>query len=299
MKTVFLRQAVISVALFTMPLYGIGTSFLNVPFTPRQLALGGAGTALWGDPSLFRLNPALVVQKVPATEVFFGYNAWLAGARGHSVVAVQPFMGGTLGLGLRSLTISDLELRTARPTDDPLSSFTTSGTAVEAAWGKGNDKIRLGGTLRWLQMESYIYASTGVAFDVGAIASFLDGRLTAGASLRNSGQMLAFKEMAPSLPTTASVGLVFKPILKGSLISTIAALTVESSDAYGSVIRVGGETGVKDFTLTGGVRIGEEVTSYAGGVTFRARVISVGYGFEVASHGLGIPHLLQVQLTLP
>ncbi|SVB43769.1 uncharacterized protein METZ01_LOCUS196623, partial [marine metagenome] len=40
-----------------MPLYGIGTSFLNVPFTPRQLALGGAGTALWGDPSLFRLNP--------------------------------------------------------------------------------------------------------------------------------------------------------------------------------------------------------------------------------------------------
>ena len=63
MKTVFLRQVVINAALFTMPLYGIGTSFLNVPFTPRLLALGGAGTALWGDPSLFRLNPALVVQE--------------------------------------------------------------------------------------------------------------------------------------------------------------------------------------------------------------------------------------------
>lgn len=299
MKTVYLWRAVISLALLTMPLNGIGTSFLNVPFTPRQLVLGGAGMTLWGDPSLFRLNPALVVQEVPATEVYFGYNAWLADARGHSVVVAHPFLGGTLGLGLRSLTISDLELRTSRPTDDPIANFTTSGTTVEAAWGKGNDKIRWGGTVRWLQMESYIYASSGVAFDAGVNASLLDGRLTVGATLRNSGQMKAFKETVPSLPTTISAGLAFRPILNESPISTVAALAFESSDAYGTVLRVGGETGVKDITLTCGVRIGEEVTSIAGGITFRIRVVSIAYGFEVASHNLGIPHLLQVKLILP
>lgn len=292
-------QVALSLALLSAPAHAIGTAFLNVPFTPRQFALGGAGTALPGDPSLFRLNPALVVQAIPATQVFLGYNAWLADAQGHSVVTAHPFFGGTLGLGLRSLTISDLELRTQKPTDDPLALFATSGTAVEAAWGTGSETVRWGGTIRWLHMESYIYASSGVAIDVGGLVSLLDGRLTAGAALRNSGQMEVFKETAPSLPTTASIGVTFTPFREGAPFSPLAAATVDLSESVGTVLRVGGEFGVGDVTVAAGTRLGREVSAYSGGVTFRARTISIAYGFEVASHNLGMPHLLQIQLTLP
>ena len=103
---------VLIVLFLTSKVCSIGTAFLNVPFNPKHLALAGAGTALIGDPSLFRLNPALVVQDISSIEVYFAYNSWLAGTSGHSVLAVQPLLGGSMALGLRSLSISELEQTT-------------------------------------------------------------------------------------------------------------------------------------------------------------------------------------------
>ena len=55
---------ILIVLFLTSKVCTIGTAFLNVPFNPKHLALAGAGTALIGDPSLFRINPALVVQDI-------------------------------------------------------------------------------------------------------------------------------------------------------------------------------------------------------------------------------------------
>ena len=209
MKPLSIRLGAAALVVFTSPLSGIGTTFLNVPFTPRQMALGNA--AFMGDPSLFRLNPALVVQERPATQLYFGYNGWLADAAGHSVVAVQPMFGGTAAVGLRSLSISELELRTVRPTDEPVANFISSGTAVEAGWGRQSGTLQWGGTVRWLRMESFVYTSSGLAFDAGVAASLLEGRLSFGAALRNSGSMNTFKDASPALPTTFSAGVVYRP----------------------------------------------------------------------------------------
>ncbi len=285
------------VLFMTVPLFSIGTTFLKVPFTPRQLALGSV--ALLGDPSLFRLNPALVVQEQAATQVYFGYNGWIGDAAGHSVVAVQPMFGGTAAVGLRSLSISGLELRTSRPTDEPVTNFISSGTAVEVSWGRRNGTIQWGGTARWLRMDSYVYASSGVAFDAGAATSLMEGRLSVGAALRNAGSMNSFKEASPALPTTLSAGAVFRPFRADNSIGFLTSASADFSERNGTVMRLGGEASVGDFVIYAGMNGTKEVTSFSGGAAFRARILTISYAFQLASHNLGMPHLIQIQITLP
>ena len=285
------------VVFMTVPLFGIGTTFLNVPFTPRQLALGSA--ALLGDPSLFRFNPALVVQERAATQVYFGYNGWLGDAVGHSVVAVQPMFGGTAAVGLRSLSISGLELRTGRPTDEPVANFMSSGTAAEVSWGRRNGTLQWGGTARWLRMESFVYASSGVAFDVGAAASLMEGQLSVGAALRNAGSMNSFKETSPALPTVLSAGVVFRPFTADNSVGFLTSASADFSERHGTVVRFGGEASIGDFVVSAGMSSAEEVTSFSGATAFRARVLTISYAFQLATHNLGMPHLIQIQITLP
>jgi len=55
----------------------IGTSFLTVPYSPRELALGGRTASVLGDASLSRGNPALIVGT--SHQIFFSYTSWFAG----------------------------------------------------------------------------------------------------------------------------------------------------------------------------------------------------------------------------
>ncbi|MEE2876862.1 MAG: hypothetical protein VX822_03690 [Candidatus Neomarinimicrobiota bacterium] len=297
MKKMFIRSGVFAILLLAVPVRGIGTTFLNVPFTPRQLVIGSA--ALLGDPSLFRLNPALVVQDHAATQVYFGYNGWLADAAGHSVMAVQPLMGGTIAVGLRSLSIDGLELRTSRPTDEPVANFISSGTAVEAGWGKRSGFLQWGGTVRWLRMESYVYASSGLAFDAGTTASLMHGRLSIGAALRNVGSMNTFREAAPTLPTSVSGGIVFRPLQVASYMGLLTSASADFSERNGTIVRFSAEASVGDLSVSAGMSTAEEVSSVSAGVEFRARILTISYSFELASHNLGMPHLIQIQFTLP
>lgn len=294
----FLRKMA-TVIILASPIYGIGTAFLNVPFTPRQLALAGSGMAFRGDPALFRLNPALMVQNQPATEVYFAYNSWLGGALGHSAVAVQPIKGGSLILGLRSLSITGLELRTSQPTDKPIANFMSSGTALEAGWGKAIGAIHWGGTIRWLQMESFTYSSSGFALDAGATFSFYQDRFVAGISLRNLGKMERFNDVAPELPRTVSAGIVLHPVRRPVALDLVTALSAEFSDWYGTIIRYGTEVSVGDLVISGGTNFYRGIRTFGGGVGIRARILTISYGFQLGSENLGMPHLLQIQLTLP
>lgn len=60
----------------------IGTSFLTVPYSPRELALGGRTASVLGDASLSRGNPALIVGT--SHQMFFSYTSWFAGVTGSS-----------------------------------------------------------------------------------------------------------------------------------------------------------------------------------------------------------------------
>jgi len=281
----------------------IGTAFLTIPSNPRELALGGSTSSIAGDPSLARGNPALIVQTFPAMEIGFGYNAWFAGARGTSVLITQPAFHGTLGFGVRSMGISDLELRPSRPTDEYDAHFTVSGIAVEGIWGRQFDRLRLGGTLRWIRIESYVYNSSGLSVDLGAWWPLMRNRISIGASVRNLGSMGPMLYENPSLPVTFQTGITFR-VTSGKETEThqlqsLMTVGAEISDKHRFVARVAGEVVFGEVRITLGTRLSEEVTEVAGAVNLRLRLFQVSYGLAIGSHQLGIPHLFHVKARLP
>lgn len=294
---------------FFTGLKGIGTSFLIVPSTPRELGLGGSSVIVTGDPSLFRGNPALIVQDIASVQIYLGYHQWLTGITGSSILVAQPGLGGTLGIGIRQLTVADLELRTDVPTDEFLAHFAASGTALEITWGKrlrldpGFKDIRLGATVRWIRTDLYIYSSSGAAADVGAVWPVIQDRFAVGAAVRNVGAMGPLNEKRPALPTTLAVAGAYRhPVVKLSSsqdVASLMTLEVEISRERGVVTRLAGETELGLLRLTVGSRFSQRVTAVGTSVAVTWRMFQVSYGVEVGSHQLGIPHLFQVRTTLP
>ena len=281
----------------------IGTTFLTIPGNPRELALGGLTSSLSGDPSLARGNPALIVQSYPALEIYFGYNSWLAGAKGSSVLVAQPLLQGTLGVGIRNMNISDLEFRSSIPSDESVANFMVSGTAVEGIWGRQFDRLRLGGTMRWIRIESYIYQSSGYSVDFGAWWPVLRDRISIGTSVQNLGSMSPLLVEKPSLPVMFQTGATFNlssgSSRENSHFHSILNVGAEISDIHGVVSRVAGEISFGEVRITLGSRMSEKVTEVAGGASLRWRRLQVSYALSVGSHNLGIPHLFFIKTTLP
>ncbi|MFQ6673672.1 MAG: hypothetical protein ACE5GH_02660 [Fidelibacterota bacterium] len=291
--------------------WGIGTAFLTVPSDPRELALGGFTSSIGGDPSLFRGNPALIVQTLPGLEIYLGYSAWYAGARGSSILVTQSALRGTLGFGVRQLGDSDLELRTATPTDNYLDHFAVSGTAVEATWGRAfglpgttqaegsGRQLHVGGTVRWIRMESYVYTSWGMAMDFGVWLPVMRNVFSLGASVLNLGSMDALMNEAPSLPAMLLAGVTYQPVLPDKRFRSLVTAGVEISRGHGVVTRMAGETAFGNARITLGTRLSRKVTAVGMGLSLTRRRFEVAYGLEIGSHQLGIPHLLRIKIVLP
>lgn len=281
----------------------IGTSFLTVPMYARELALGGLNPSIMGDPSLFRGNPALIVDYPSASTVFFGYNVWLADTKGMSLLVTNPAFGGTLGIGLRQISLSNLELRTTTPTDDYLSLFSASGTALEGTWGKKLNRAYLGASLRWIRIESYIHVSTGFSADFGFGWSFLKNKITMGAAILNVGKMNPFKNEVPELPTSIIAGVTVKthPLfgLSSKKYNTYTSVVGEYSKAHSWVVRISGELFYNPVRFTLGTKLSNELISLGIGLGINWRRFQLSYGLEIGSHQIDIPHLFQFGITLP
>lgn len=281
----------------------VGTSFLSIPSSPRELGLGGVTASVAGDASLVRGNPALILQSFPAMDVFFGYTVWYAGSRGMSVLIAQPAFGGTFGFALRRLEVSNLELRRETPTDDPLAHFTESGTALEGTWGRRFDRLRVGATARWIRLESYEDNSSGVSIDLGAWWPLMRDQISLGISLRNMGFMTPLWKETPSLPTALQTGATWHTSSgetpEKSQFRSLFTVGTEISQVHGTVTRLAGEMSFENVSLTLGTRLSHKVTDVAGGVSVGWRRFRFSYGMAVGSNRLGIPYFFHVKTTFP
>ena len=194
-----------------------------------------------------------------------------------------------MALGLRSLSISELELRTSKPTDNPLSSFTSSGMALETGWGKKRGPIQFGGTIRLVRLES----------DGGITYSFNADKIITGFAIRNIGIMKKFNRLEPKMPTTLSLGVVVNSFSAIKSVDLLSAVSMDHSTLYGNVFRLGGELSWEDIIIWAGTNSSRELISFSGGVGFRSRILTVSYGFQMASNNLSVPHILQIHFNLP
>lgn len=296
----FVRAWLIVMLLLTS-VNAIGTSFLTVPFAPRELALGGRTASVQGDASLSRGNPALIVGT--AHQLFFSYLSWFSSVTGSSVLLVESFGQSTVGLSVRHMGVTDLHFRTETPTDDYMALFSASGTTLEVVWGKQIKNLQVGVSWRGIYLDSYVYQSTGWSADVGILLPLVDEQVIIGGAVLNTGTMNALDSIPPDLPTTAVVGVTLDTDrllgVQWEALQTSLVLGGEFSDLHGGVLRIGGENSVGNIRLTIGSRFSPKVTTVAMGLGLTWRRFVVDYGFEISSNQLGIPHLFSLRMTLP
>ncbi len=196
-----------------------GFSFLQVPAGARAVAMGGAFTAVPGDPLSLYWNPAASAlatgSKLSTTYTSYmmdmqaGFAGWV-NPRENDVIGVSAnyFFGGSF-------------VRTSM--EDPMGvgeEFTSNSMALAGTWAKPlTETISIGATGRFIYSQIDSYNANGFSMDLGGMysPSSMAG-LTGALVIRNAGiQTKAFYNENDPMPTEIAAGLS-QSLLNGDLL---------------------------------------------------------------------------------
>ena len=273
--------------------YSLGTQFLSVPSSAIELAFGPS--PLFGSLSIN--NPALLIAPNKGASMNISYGTWFNNISNSSFSLASKLGRGNIGLNIRHMGISDLELRSNRPTDDPLATFSSTSFAAASSYSQSYGSLKVGATLQYLLIQLYTENVSGATFDVGITRSF-GKNIDLGFSILNSGYINKTDSYNPSLPLRFLSALSYK--LPTSKWDHKISLSVEkSSFVDGSIIRVASETKFEKFDLRFGTQSSKEVTVVSGGFGVRLGLLNFHYGIQIGSQHLGLPQMLDISIKLP
>ena len=273
--------------------YGIGTQFLSVPSSAIELAFGPS--PLFGTITLN--NPALLKAPPQGMKMNISYGSWLNNISNSSFSLSSKVKNGTLGLNIRYMGISDLELRSARPTDNPLGTFGSSAFSVASAYSKSYGALKVGATIRYILIQLYTEHVSGMTFDGGISRSF-SKNIDVGFSILNSGFIDKTDSYTPILPLRFLSAVSYQ--FSGPKFRHKICLSAEKSSLVnGAIIRVASETKFEKFDLRFGTQSSNEVTVVSGGFGIRLSFLELHYGIQIGSQHLGLPQMIDVSIKLP
>ncbi len=262
--------------------FGIGTQFLSIPQNAIELIIG--------------TNPASknVINK-PVLSA--SYGNWLAGINVSSFGYNRGFFGGIAGFNARYMTINDLELRTDRPTDDPLAVYDATGIALDGNYCRQTKIGLLSTKLRYISMQLLDETATGFAMDIG-LKHNINDKFNVGFTILNLGSMSELYEETPKLPVRMIAGSGYSFIIN-ELNNLLFVALEKSSFVDGIIIRVGEVTNWNKFQFLIGTQFSKEVASIAGGIGIKLGIYDIRYGVQFSSQSLGIPQMLDLSIILP
>ncbi len=273
--------------------YSLGTQFLSVPSSAIELAFGPS--PLFGSLSIN--NPALLIAPNKGASMNISYGTWFNNISNSSFSLASKLGRGNIGLNIRHMGISDLELRSNRPTDDPLATFSSTSFAAASSYSQSYGSLKVGATLQYLLIQLYTENVSGATFDVGITRSF-GKNIDLGFSILNSGYINKTDSYNPSLPLRFLSALSYKlPTSKWD--HKISLSAEKSSFVDGSIIRVASETKFEKFDLRFGTQSSKEVTVVSGGFGVRLGLLNFHYGIQIGSQHLGLPQMLDISIKLP
>ena len=263
-------------------IFGIGTQFLSIPQNALELIIG--------------INPA-AKNDINKPVLFASYGNWLAGINVSSFGYNRSAFGGTAGFKARYVALNDLELRTDRPTDDPLSIFGATAIALDGNYSKQTTIGLISTKLRYISMQLFDETATGFAIDIG-LQHNVNDKLNIGFTLLNLGSMSELYKKTPKLPVRIIVGsgynFNFNEINNSLFVALEKSYVVE-----GIIIRVGEVTNWNKLQFLIGTQFSKEVASISGGVGIKLGVYDIKYGIQFGSQSLGIPQMLDLSVILP
>jgi hypothetical protein len=205
-----------------------GASFLKIAPGARAAALGESFTAVADDASAVLWNPAGLGRLLKPT-VTATHTQWVQQTKHDFLAGTQPTSWGTLGLGVVSFSVSDIERRTT-DTDTPDGTFDSRDAAYTFAWGKSlGESWSLGLGATYVRQTLDGHSAGAPAATLGALWNTPWRPLTAGVAVRNLGGEIKFDQEGDPLPTTLAAGLALRPWGDRFLFSTDVRLPSSES----------------------------------------------------------------------
>lgn len=280
MQSIF--KILITVTIVQSSISAIGTQFLTIPRNPFELING--------------YNPA-VINEYSKTVIAFSYGNWIADMNISTIDYDRNIFNGWGGLSFRYVALNDLELRTERPTDDPLAYYNSSALAID---GRYSRKFRLGKistAIRFISIQLYNEESNGYAIDLSWQNRIKD-KINFGFAVLNIGMMSDLYEERPELPLRTVVGMTYDYTF-GSSSNTISTAVEKSSLVDGIIVRMSNQSTLDNFGFQIGTEIAQEIVTVSGGLSIKLGRFQFGYAAQIGTQSLGIPQFLNLSVILP
>ena len=273
--------------------YSLGTQFLSVPSSAIELAFGPS--PLFG--SLTVNNPALLHSPTQGVAMNVSYGSWLNNISNSSFSLSSKLGRGNIGFNMRHMGVSDLELRSNRPTDDPLATFSSSSFAAATSYSQTYGAITVGATIRYILIQLYTENVSGMTFDGGITRAF-GKNIDLGFSILNTGFINNTDSYNPTLPLRFLSALSYQ-LPRSKWGHKICLSAEQSSLVDGTIIRAASETKFEKFDLRFGTQTSKEVTVVSGGFGIQLGLLNFHYGIQIGSQHLGLPQMLDISIKLP
>ena len=127
---------------FHISLYGIGSQFLILPFSSKELSIGSHPTLFEDDP----VNPSLYDAIEDRPSISFHQGTWFADV-GLTQAGYNFEKNNVIThFGFKYSGITDLEFRSDSPSDSPLSYFSSFGLSFDAGKAiiRNNQRYEIG-----------------------------------------------------------------------------------------------------------------------------------------------------------
>ncbi len=163
-------------------------AILEIPMSPRGLAMGSAVIANYPDGATLIWNPALATQ-FKAPQVSLMIMPWLVGTNIQNFTAIVPTGYGVVGVYLSTWSMGDMLVRNEYYQQGTGEKFDAGDLVLGLSYARElTDHFAIGGSIKYIQERIWHTTAAGWALDFGTIFRIDLGQgLRIGTTLTNYG----------------------------------------------------------------------------------------------------------------
>lgn len=278
---------------------GIGMSFLKLPVSARQAAMGGTSAAVNEGAGGVYSNPAKMLTPEPQKSFVFNHQNLVQGI--HQEFAGFLFSGSekAVGFSASGLFVGGMEYRTGPGESQGDFSAYDFSASLSGAFRLYSD-MSVGLRTKIIHERIFEYSATVYAFDFGILYRPFD-RLKFGATLENLGpkySMIKDSKTLSRLPLTWRAGFAFALPSVWNMQECLALDVWKSPDVRLRVDAGAEITHSSNFSLRFGGKFNYDTQSFTAGFGYLWKNITFDYAFVPYTSSLGQAHVITLTLSL-
>lgn len=279
-----------------------GLRFLSLGTDPLQLASAETMTATTRGASTLFSNPALMSFEERAS-VSVSNTFWIDGAYNRTAAWVSPTRFGSVGLGVLSSSIGDIEARQGPGPSD--GTFSVTYLAFTGGFSTQVGPLSLGVNASLLSEQLFERSAGGYSLGAGAAVRLADDRIRIGTAVAHLGKMDPLAIEASPLPSVWRTGVsadVLQFSVNGS--SEVPVVISASGDAHvpfegDAYVSTAVTATVSDvLAFHAGLRSGETRRPFGVGLSVLLQNIRFGYALVPFDSGFGLTHTIGIQFGI-